>query len=511
MRKLRHQTYNIAITVLTVLLLCTMQSRAQDSTSASVADTLIHLPLKYFNQIDNKIDKYSNRIISKTEKTLTRLSKWENKIKALLQKANPEAAERLFGNNQTTFSTLLQKLQEGKTIAENYELKYDEYRDKLRSSVSYLQQQKDALKTKVIDPLKQADEKLTALEDNIKNSEALQQFIKERKKKLIDQSIQYIGNSKYLQKIAKENYYYVETLRNYKELFHDEKKAEQVALTLLNKIPAFTKFIEQNSMLAKLFGPPGGPIPPSGGGGALAGLQTRASVQQNLINRFGVAAFSPPSGGVGGGVMQQNFQQAQTELSKLKDKILKAGGSSGDMEIPDFKPNETKTKTFKQRLEFGTNLQTQKATNFFPNRTDIGLSLGYKLGNKSIIGIGASYSLGLGRGWNNIRISSEGASARTFLESKIKGSFFLSGAYELNYREQIRITNGVVAPPSGPARAGADGGWGPQQSGLLGISKTVSVKSKLFKKTSVKLLWDFMSYRQIPRSQPIIFRVGYGF
>jgi hypothetical protein len=506
MRKLRHQTYVITTTVLTVLLFCTLQGKAQDSTSTSVADTLINLPVKYFNQIDNKIDKYSSRIINKTEKILTKLSRWENKIKNLLQKANPEAAERLFGNNQTTFSTLLQKLQEGKSIAENYQAKYDEYRDKLHSSVSYLQQQKDALQAKVVTPLKQADQKLTALEDNIKNSEALQQFIKERKRELIDQSIQYIGNSKYLQKISKENYYYVETLKNYRELFTDKKKAEQLALTFLNKIPAFTKFIQENSMLAKLFGSPNAPASAAN----LAGLQTRASVQQNLINRFGAAAFSPPSGGVGGGVMQQNFQQAQTELTKLKDKILKSGGNSSDAEIPPQGARGLKTKTLRQRLELSTNLQTQKATNFFPNRSDIGLGLGYKLSNKSIVGIGGSFSLGLGRGWNNIRISSQGASARTFVDWKIPspfggagGGLSLSGAYELNYREQIRITNGVVAP--------ASGGWGPQQSGLVGISKTVSVKSKLFKKTSVKLLWDFLSSRQIPRSQPIIFRVGYGF
>jgi hypothetical protein len=501
MRKLRHQTYAITITVLTVLLFCTLQGSAQDSTRTSVADTLINLPVKYFNQIDSKIDKYSNRIISKTEKTLTKLSRWENKIKALLQKANPEAAERLFGNNQTTFSTLLQKIQEGKTIAENYEAKYDEYRDKLRSSVSYLQQQNYSPLGDGGKPLTETDQKLTALEDNIKNSEALEQFIKERKKKLIDQSIQYIGNSKYLQKIAKENYYYVETLRNYKELFHDEKKAEHLALTLLNKIPAFTKFIQENSMLAKLFGSPNAPSSAA----SLAGLQTRASVNALIQNQIAAGGTNAQQ------VMQQNFQQAQTELSKLKDKILKSGGNSSDAEIPPRGARGLKSKTFKQRLEFGTNIQTQKATNFFSNRTDIGLSLGYKLSNKSIIGIGGSFSLGLGRGWNNIRISSQGASARTFLESKIKGSFSLSGAYELNYREQLRITNGVVAPPSGPARAGTDGGWGPQQSGLVGISKTVSVKSKLFKKTSVKLLWDFLSFQNLPRSQPIIFRVGYGF
>jgi hypothetical protein len=505
MRKLRHQKYTIAITMLTVLLFCTKQGIAQDSTSTSVADTLIYLPVKYFNQIDNKIDKYSNRIISETEKTLTKLTKWENKVKALLQKVNPEAAERLFGNNQTTFSTLLQKIQEGKTIAENYQAKYDEYRDKLRSIVNYLQQQKDALKTNVIQPLTEIDQKFTALEENVKNSEALQQFIKERKRKLIDQSIQYIGKSKYLAKISKESYYYIETLRNYKELFHDPKKAEQAALTILNKIPAFTKFIQENSMLAKLFGSPNATS--TAGGGALAGLQTRASVNALIQNQ--IAAGGPNAQQV----MKQNFQQAQTELSKLKDKVLKAGGSSGDMEAWDPSllgrsggaPNENKTKTFKQRLEFGTNIQTQKATNYFPVRSDLGLSVGYKLNDKSTIGIGGSFALGLGRGWNNIRISNQGGGLRSFIDWKLKGSFSLSGGYEQNYKT---ASSSIAIPsPLGGSRMGA--GW--QSSGLIGLSKTISVKSKLFKKTKMQLLWDFLSYQQVPVTQPILFRVGYNF
>ena len=47
------------------------------------------------------------------------------------------------------------------------------------------------------------------------------------------------------------------------------------------------------------------------------------------------------------------------------------------------------------------------------------------------------------------------------------------------------------------------------EAGLLGISKVVSIKSKLFKKTRVMLLWDMLSYQQVPRTQPVVFRIGY--
>jgi len=47
------------------------------------------------------------------------------------------------------------------------------------------------------------------------------------------------------------------------------------------------------------------------------------------------------------------------------------------------------------------------------------------------------------------------------------------------------------------------------RSGLIGVQKTVSMKSKVFKQTTLALLWDFLSYQQVPQTQPLIFRIGY--
>jgi hypothetical protein len=372
------------VTFLLIILMARSPCVAQKD---STIESLHQLPLKYINQLDNKIDKYSHRISSKTEKTLYKLAKWENKIKTLLERTSPETAARLF-NNQTTFTTLLQKLQEGKSIAENYQAKYDSYRDNLRTNINYLQQQKDNIKGKLVKPLTEASEKLTELEDNVKNSEALEQFIKERKKLLLDQCIQYIGKSKYLQKISQENFYYIETLRNYKSLFSDTKKAEQTALALLNRIPAFAKFTQENSMLANLFGSPS-----SNGGGtvaSLAGLQTRASVSALIQNQ--IAAAGPNAGQQ----IQNNIAQAQNEFNKLKDKVLKAGGSSGDMEIPDFKTNPQKSKTFLQRISLGTDVSFTKSNALLPSAANLALSAAYKFSEKKEMGIGVAYRAGLG-------------------------------------------------------------------------------------------------------------------
>ena len=332
--------------------LTTQLCLAQSDSALQVLQNLQQIPVKFINNIDNKIDKYSSRITGKTEKTLAKLSRWENKIKTILEQVSPETASKLFGNNQITFSTLLQKLKEGKAVAEGYKTKYDEYRDKLTTSIKYLENQKDKLNKNLISPINTAKKKLTELEQDISNIEAVEAFIIERKKQLVNEAVKYIGNSKYLTKINKESYYYVETLRNYKEIFCDKKKAEETALTLLNKIPAFTKFVQQNSLLSSLFRSLNTPVDMS----SLAGLQTKVSVQTLIQDRLAAGGPNAQS------AFSQNFQQAQAELNKLKDKVIKAGGNSSDANIPSFKPNTQKSKPFFNALNMAATCSLQKIT-----------------------------------------------------------------------------------------------------------------------------------------------------
>jgi hypothetical protein len=473
------------IRLVTFLLIIPMACSAQvDST----IESLKTLPLQYLTQLDNKIDKYSNRISSRTEKTLTKLARWENKLRSIIEKADPATAERLFGNNQTTFNTLLQQLQQGKTIAANYTAMYDEYRDKLRTSISYLQQQKNNIKGKLVKPVTEMSQQLTKLDNNINNSEVLEQFIKERKRQLIDQTIQHLGKNKYLQKISKESYYYIETLRNYKTLFTDKRKAEQTALTILNRIPAFSKFVQENSMLASLFGSPSA----IGTAANLASLQTRASVTELIQNQIAVGGPNAQA------QITQNIQAAQAELSKLKDKVLKAGGggSSGDMELPDFKANPQKSKTFLQRISLGTDVSFTKTNLLLPSVANLALSAAYKFSAKKEMGVGIAYRAGLGS-INRIQLSHQGLSFRSFASIKFKNNFWITGGWEANqnagFKNIAELKNYNL--------------W--HQSALAGIEKKINIKTKWFKGISLKLLYDALADTHVPVTQPVVFRVGY--
>jgi len=247
--------------------------------------------------------------------------------------------------------------------------------------------------------------------------------------------------------------------------------------------------MQKNSFLAGLFGVP----PGYGTEQGMVGLQTRDQVMGMIKSQMG-------QGGSGGAsAIQQSLQTAQQDISNLQNKLSSLGAGSGGMDMPDFQPNNQKKKTFLKRLEVGVNFQTAQTTNYYPTTSDLGLSVGYKLNESNVIGIGASYKLGLGSGFQHIALSSQGVGLRSFIQVKVKKSWGVAGGFEYNYQQPFSSYQDIRHLSL----------W--TRSGLVGITKTVSMKSTVFKKTQVQLLWDFLSYSQVPKTAPWLFRVGYSF
>ncbi|MEO6549858.1 MAG: hypothetical protein ABIN94_17785 [Ferruginibacter sp.] len=466
------------------VLLFSSPSNAQNADST--IEALQQIPAKYIKSIDHKITQYSSRVSGKTEKTLARLSRWEGKIQGLLQQANPQAAERLFGNSQLTFTTLLHKLQAGKDLTLQYQGQYNQYLDKLTTNIKYLQQQKENVAQKLVQPLQSAEKKVKEINEEEDKTEAIQQFIKERKKQLIDGAIQFIGKNKYLKKINKEAYYYIETIKNYRAILSDQDKTEEAVKNILNKIPAFQKFAADNSSLTRLFSSTGSfpSLPTTSSIPVVNGLSPR-----NLVQNF--IQVSLP-----GSSMPNPLQKLQSPESKpLLDKIKNAVVAKGDERLPEIKPNTQKTQPFKKRLEWGTDVQFGKSNNYLPATASIALKLGYKMNDKSSAGVGINYIAGLGQGWRNIRFTSNGIGLRSYLKWKLKKGLDLQGGSEWNYLSFYNL-NELKNKDQ----------W--QQSALLGLCKSYTISKKV--KGNLQVLYDFIYNRHIPVSQPFVFRVGYG-
>ena len=435
---------------------------------------------KTFAALSKKSTETGKDLDKATGKYLTKLQKQEAKLKAKLWSKDSALAKQLFSGMEEKYASLKNAPQK----PGRYNDVYSGHLDSLTTALKFLK------------GTNLSGEKLQGtlstysdLQGKLNQAEAVRKFIQERKT-LLKEQFQKLGMIKELKGFQKEAYYYSQQLREIKAVWEDPERLEKALMQWVVKSDTFKEFFRNNSQLGALFALPGG----SGSAASLQGLQTRASVQQAITARFG-------SGPGVQQMLQENMQAAQGQLSELKSKLSQyssgsVGNSASDVDLPEgFKPNTQKTKTFLQRLEYGVNLQSQKGSSYFPVTSDIGLSLGYRLSDKSAIGVGASYKLGWGRGWNNIRITHEGVGLRSYLDYQLKGTVYLSGGYEQNYRtafgnvQQLRDLSA----------------W--QSSGLVGLSKKYKVSKKL--KGELKLLWDFLSYQQVPRTQAIVFRIGY--
>jgi hypothetical protein len=444
-------------------------------------DKLISIPDKLFSAVDKKARSVEDRLSKGTEKYLSKLERREEKLKRKLWKRDSTLAKELFGDVKGRYA----KLRATTGSAGKYSNVYSPRLDSLNTAINFIDQTKLTQSPelqKTLSSLKDVQGRLNAT-DQIRKQLAERQ-------KLLKEQFQALGMVKELKKFRQDVYYYQRQVQEYRQLWEDPSKLERKLMEVVQRLPQFREFFQKNSQLASLFAFPGGNASTSV---SLAGLQTRASVQQALIDRFG-------SGPDVTQMLQQNVQSAQGQLNALKAKANSYTngnfGSSEDLDMPEgFKPNNQKTRSFLQRIELGTNIQTQKARYYFPVTTDVALSAGYKLNDKSIIGVGVSYKAGLGRGWDHIAISHQGIGLRSFIDYKLKGSLYITGGYEQNYLNQFQRVEQLRDYSS----------W--QVSGLIGLSKKYKVSKKL--KGEMKLLWDFMSYQQVPRTQAVLFRVGY--
>jgi hypothetical protein len=478
-----------SLLLLCCILLLSVRTHSQDS--SSLFNKILAFPDKVFGRIDKEANKYEQKLIQQTDKYLNKLQRQEEKLKRKLWRTDSTKAKEVFGDVKGRYEGLRNSLKAQENKAQGVtSTVYNGHLDSLGTAMNFLQnnpqlQQATALKDKLTTNVKSIDD----LKSKLNQTENIRKQIQQRQQEL-KQHLQNTPLAKEFRKFKKEVYYYQAQVKEYQDALKDPKKLGAKMLEVANKIPAFKDFFRRNSELASLFRLPGG-SDPANTTASFAGLQTRADVQGMLQQRLGTGANAQQ-------YFQQQMQGAQAQMQDLKNKLQQyKQGSYGNREgeMPDFNVNEQKTKSFLQRIEWGSNMQTSKGNLYFPVTSDIGLSAGYKINDKSIIGIGASYKVGLGKSWQNINITHQGAGLRTFVDIKLKGSFWISGGCELNYRNEFRRIE-VLKDMSA---------W--QQSALLGISKKYKVGKKM--KGNAQLLYDFLWKQQQPRTNAVVFRVGY--
>lgn len=463
----------------------------QLSTSAysQVNDTLLTLQTiaqPYTVKVGSYAQNLNQQIDKGIQKQIRILYKSESKLLKRLQSAKNSDTHKIAIPDYQAYANSIQTKAQALSTSNNLN-NYIPQLDSLHTSLKFLDSKflTDKFNTE------QALKSITDLQNKLNYSNAIEQVLKDKQQQYKDLLSKYTGipnrlkNS--LNNYTEKIYYYKQQIQEYKNQLKDPEKLQAQALAILRELPAFQSFMKKNSFLSSIFRTDN---PTDINDPSLAGLQRRNVVESQIQTQI-------QNGGPNAGSMvQQNLQQAKGELDKLKDKLQKEGNVA-DLDMPNFKPNTQKTKTFWKRLEYGANLQNQKGSSILPNTSDIALTVGYKLNDKSVIGIGTSYKLGLGSGLDNIRLSSEGISLRSYIDYKIKNSWYASGGYEQQYLSRFDNLNIILHDMNA---------W--QQRALIGLTKKYSISKKF--KGNMQLLYDVL-YQQNTNTKPLVFRLGYSF
>lgn len=439
----------------------------------------------FLRAIKEKSNKIQQEISGKTEQLIRKLQKQEFKIYRKLRRKDSIAANIFWEQSKLKYAEMTAKLSANPLGSKRLN-EYLPAFDTMKSTLSFFDSTYFQDTTLQVE-LDEAREAVNILEGRMQMSNEIRSAVRERKMELTKQLSRY-GIGRELKQVSKSVYYYQEQLKEYKAIMNDRKRIEQKAIAILRENKRFNEFMAKNSVLAQLFKVPDG----YGSDASLATLQTVNSVQSLIQQRFSGVGINPQQ------QIQEQVRLSEARLGQLKAKLKKTGNvGHSNVDMPDgFKPNTQKVKSFLKRLEYGLDFQTQKVNSYFPVTTDFAVSLGYKLNDKSVVGVGVSYKLGWGSGINDIRITNEGAGLRSFMDLKFKGSIWITGGYEQNYYQRFSSLSQISHLNA----------W--KQSCLMGFTKKMNSKNQ--KVAKVQLLYDFLHKANV-NTQPFLFRIGYAF
>lgn len=457
------------------------------SQDRGVDNEILGFPEKFVSKIDRKAKKMDNKILKFANKSFKKFKNLERELETKLQEKDSILAKGLF-NDKNDLSGIFQNDfflgRKNNSISSGY----ISFIDSIASSLNFISDTKNVFSMSEghVDQLNKAKESISAVKEQLLNAAEIEKMILVRKNSL-NEKLRNHDMGKELSKYQKQLHYYSARIKEYKSLLQEPCRIERETLKQLNKLPAFQRFMKENSQLAQIFRLPEGYGDPSD----LKGLQGRIEVINIIHSRS--ASYSMNNFG--------NFQTINKELKKslqnIEEKFKDLGVFNNETDFPDFKPNSEKTKLFFRRIEYGLNIQSVKRNSFLPATTDIAATAGYKLNQRSIIGIGISYKIGWGENFWKLSLSHQGLGLRSFIDYQLKGNLYLTGGYEKNYRSTFKDIENLKDLDR----------W--QQSALIGLMKKYKIKSGF--KGNVQILFDFFHKENPPFNSPLIFRMGYNF
>jgi hypothetical protein len=492
---------NCLVLFFVLFLFHTASSQFSDSITNHLTGSVDNLNYKSLKDLSSSYESINKNLDKQTQQVIEHSQKIEAKLQNKIQKIDSNKAKELFAYSKNRYEQFAQEIQNPPILNNDMVQKLKTYIprvDSIQTVLKFLEQKSLNLSENRLSQLQGVSAEIQQLQGKLVVTTEVQNYLTERQQYL-KQALAGLRVDKYVLGLNEQEYYYQQTVAQYKSMLSDKDKMQQFILSEVASQPAFQKFWQKNSILASIFPMPGNQDTSTAVG--MAGLQTRkqiGSLIQEKLGKTTPGASASASNTSAEMYLQQKANQGNSELDNLKDKISQLGSAGGNssMTLPDFQPNSQKTKTFLKRLEVGFDVQNTPSLNAFPATSNIAITLGYKANDKITFGGGVSYIMGWGAPVKNIHISNQGLGLRSFLNVKAKGSLWLTGGFETNYTKVYSyITNSSSFLQ-----------W--QRSALLGLMKTYKIGSKT---ANVQLLYDFFTHQASSSPIPLVFRFGYTF
>lgn len=441
-------------------------------------------PTRMMSGLYERTARANRQLRDKSLQYLQRLKTKEQRLYKRLYKKDTAAARQLFSDIEERYYLYGQQLTTDAPPIHALRQQYVPNLDSVNVALRFLQDHLLSGNTALAGQLQAG---MAGFQQQVSQTSALQALLAGRSE-LLQTQLRSFGLLKELRKFRQELTYYKITVARYRSYLNQPDKLVSKLLSALSAQPIFKQFFQRYSALAALLPPSPDANPLLNPGG---GLQVRSLVMNSLQQTVG-------SGPNVNELFQQQMGSAYSQLQTIKDKLAAFKKDKTLNDLDEYVPNRQKTRSVLQRLELGTNFQSTRANAWFPTTTDIGLSVGYRLNDKSLVGLGGSYKAGWGKDIRHIALSHQGFGLRSFLSYKIKGSFHATGGLEYNYQKPFGNFRDLPGMND----------W--QKSGLVGISKVIALRHKLLTKTQLQLLYDLLA-KDRDGTQRFIFRIGYNF
>ncbi len=277
-----------------------------------------------------------------------------------------------------------------------------------------------------------------------------------------------------LEKVDKENYYYVAQINTYRKALKKPSGIEETVMALAKKDPRWSDFLA--TLPSKKQDP--------------EKMQPKQLAKQMMQSQ--ASAVDPDA--------MKLITDAKEKSSGILDNMMGSeAGSAVDnaSQMPSFKPDPYKTAGLWDHFDVGFDMAFERQSYKLPSSGTVGLQLLYHITDHLGMGILGNYRYGLGENIKNIHFSSMGAGYGGFVNYMIIWGFGLQVGWERNYLFAITANDGQEVPA----------GW--TSALLLGITKEYRIGKKM--KGNVSVFYDFLHNRHEPQTNAWLWRMGWRF